>query len=1064
MTAEALPGISAPPLGLIGRRQLICVQTFNIARLTSHPVALIPGEFIAVTGRGPKDSNESGKTSFLASVSLLLGDPEWRAGGTGAANVATLLFDPATAGDTTTVHAATEGYVVGVFAEPDDAAATAHTVWLKISSRAPYVQARHAPGVHLVVANDDRERHEIAPSTFQSLGGQPLGGSEYPGILYGRTPRVLAYVATRGKTRSRPSLLKLDTGTFTPGQIGDTLLSVTGRAALFETDADVRRKLAATQARLEEVLEDDKAKTALEDVIRRQVAARNSLRDRTKDATSLWQSYRARWLLDAHVRATSAESRLADAEDELVELRRTLKEQVKEQARLRDVSALRRVAAEKAQQLKNADEEYEQAVATDTRLADRLTGLETTIREARLGAAGYNVRRDGDAASAAERAEATARRLGEAESEEARASSAFIETEEALQQAQGGQVGVAGAHLRALTVRGIRAVGLAEAIHLTPEGRSSWEARLAPWREAICVARVDLADALDALRGFPGAIIISPEVDATDASSSIDQGAQRDWPRGVLDAPSEAFALLHALATHTGSDAPVKHVADTRTGVHTIGGFTAPIVGKEDICAHFAEQLRQAGQRLGKANQEVASRRIAAEQAADTLTRAQAAELIRDLEPRIAAASQDLAVHRGETLTHLRDLRDIARDEDAEAKQAIAGRDTRLNALSDKIRRTRRDDEVKEAEVARLHTASRPNDQVLAAWPLGTAHALAHLGWPTDALDIVATGHLAEEATPPLQQPGGPAVERRPATALARAARSQLTAIVAVFGLNNEQAGTPGPDLAAATSLYQQSQGSGEEDDDGTLFDATVGAVEAWLDASADRDAMAEEQIQQHQARRRHENEYIATQVQQLLEELTATQQAITQRAETRLDAISTALDQLNGTAGKLGADLQYNVIPPGTPDDDWVCQVTPRWRRNTAGRLLPYDTVTNTGQEKLFSIHLVLAALLAAPDPCGRVLILDELGDSLGVEHRRDVLDAIATVAKDHGITVLGTCQDSIMIEARSCCGQVLYFHYPSKSEALNRPTRMFGYDADGERVEQTAEALVSGRNPHLG
>ncbi len=128
---------------------------------------------------------------------------------------------------------------------------------------------------------------------------------------------------------------------------------------------------------------------------------------------------------------------------------------------------------------------------------------------------------------------------------------------------------------------------------------------------------------------------------------------------------------------------------------------------------------------------------------------------------------------------------------------------------------------------------------------------------------------------------------------------------------------------------------------------------------------------------------------------------------------------------------------------------------------MLPYDNVTNTAQEKLFSIHLVLAALLAAPHPRGRVLILDELADSLGAEHRREVLDAIATVAKTHGITVLATCQDSILTEARPYCREILYFHYPSKTEALNRPTRIFGVDSNGTRVALTAEALTEGRSP---
>jgi hypothetical protein len=126
---------------------------------------------------------------------------------------------------------------------------------------------------------------------------------------------------------------------------------------------------------------------------------------------------------------------------------------------------------------------------------------------------------------------------------------------------------------------------------------------------------------------------------------------------------------------------------------------------------------------------------------------------------------------------------------------------------------------------------------------------------------------------------------------------------------------------------------------------------------------------------------------------------------------------------------------------------------------MLPYDNVTNTAQEKLFSIHLVLAALLAAPDARGRVLILDELADSLGAEHRREVLDAIAIAAQEHRITILATCQDSIMAEAKPYCREVLYFHYPSKSMPLNRPTRMFGFDRNRDRVELTAEELREGR-----
>jgi hypothetical protein len=38
---------------MVGRRVLACLQTIDIGLLTSDPVFLVPGGFIAVTGEGP---------------------------------------------------------------------------------------------------------------------------------------------------------------------------------------------------------------------------------------------------------------------------------------------------------------------------------------------------------------------------------------------------------------------------------------------------------------------------------------------------------------------------------------------------------------------------------------------------------------------------------------------------------------------------------------------------------------------------------------------------------------------------------------------------------------------------------------------------------------------------------------------------------------------------------------------------------------------------------------------------------------------------------------------------
>jgi hypothetical protein len=302
-------------------------------------------------------------------------------------------------------------------------------------------------------------------------------------------------------------------------------------------------------------------------------------------------------------------------------------------------------------------------------------------------------------------------------------------------------------------------------------------------------------------------------------------------------------------------------------------------------------------------------------------------------------------------------------------------------------------------------------------------------------------------------------IERRRASILAEAARMQLGTALSALEYQAEGAGAAPAELRYSADRYLRACQSGDEDPQGSLFEDTLADLQAWLADGADRDSTAPEQVQQARTSRAEAIQFAASKTRELQDALHQTQQAITQRAASALGAISDALDKLNRKSGGLGARLDCEILPPGAPDQDWTSQVIPRWRRNPGGPLLPYDNVTNTAQEKLFSIHLVLATLLAAPYPRGRVLILDELADSLGAEHRREVLDAIAAVAKEHGITILATCQDAIMAEARPHCGEILFFKYPSKSASLNRPTRMFGIDRNGARVELTAEALMEGR-----
>jgi hypothetical protein len=892
------------------------------------------------------------------------------------------------------------------------------------------------------------------------LGGEPLGSTEYAHALYGRSPRVLAYVASRGRVRSRPSLLKLDAGTFTPEQIGDALIALTGRATLFDRDQQDRRDLAAKQAELARHIERDKEHTEREDEILRQVEARNRLRRQAKIAADHWRAYRARAVLDTYTKAESATALLARTEPEREEIRTEVDRYRQDQDALRNPATLRKAVNDTAQELSAHKAAYDAAVRAEGALEHTLNDLERQLRENRGVAAGHDLGRDGTAAECVTRRDHLARELEETRQLHQEAEADVQQLERDLEHAHDGQFGFAGQIIRTLAADGISSESLAEVTRLAPEARPVWEARLAPWRDAVCVASPHLPDALRLLTGTPGAILVSPDtsprqpddVDGTDVIASL--------PEGILFAPAEAIPFLQALAAQEVSDVPVPHAMDSSTGVHVVGGFAEPIIGGEDLREHLGNRLRHAQELLDSLNRHLETLGMKLEHATVIATRAEAAEQVATLAPQVAELAKKLADHRRDVLPPLEQKRDEAWNSHEEAKRILADRDKNFNRLTDAIRAASDRLRAKDAEIERLTQAARPEDAVLAAWGRGREAARAELGWPPEPPDPPTPDRLREEATAPPITENSATIERRRATTLADAAHMQLATALAAFEYHAEGAGGPPSDLRIAGDLYLKAREAGEEDPAGELFETTLANLQAWLDDDADRDRAAPEQVREARASRAATSEFVTSQTKQLQEALNQTQEAITQRAASALDGISAALDNLNREAGGIGAQLEYDIIPPAAPDQDWTCRVTPRWRRNPGGPLLPYDNVTNTAQEKLFSIHLVLAALLAAPHPRGRVLILDELADSLGAEHRREVLDAIATVAKGHGITILATCQDAIMVEARPYCGEVLYFHYPSRSAPLNRPTRMFGFDPNGNRVELTAEALVEGRS----
>jgi chromosome segregation protein len=1060
MIREKFPNPSSEHLGIIGERQLVAVQTLDIARLTGNPVCIVPETFIAVTGRGPVDSNESGKTSFLAAVSLLLGDPEWQVSGPGAASVEALLFEPITAGATAGVNGASEGYIVGVFASPEDVFNTAHTVWLRISANRPHLQVRHSAGLHIATGEDDRDRHELAPQIFKSLKCEPLGGMEYANALYGRSPRVLAYVASRGRVRSRPSLLKLDAGTFAPEEIGEALITLTGRASLFERDQQDRRDIAVKQQELSKFVKRDHDHIVYEDRVLRQIDVRNRLRSYIDESSECWSSFRARCVLDAFVKAESASLLLSRTQKEKFEIEQEVKKYMSEQDAHRNKKALEEVIRRTSKMLTDRKLAYENALRTEVKLESALDGLEQDLRANRTLAEGHNLDIDGSALACASARDSLEEELRSVQEDLSIIENEVAELEREFERAQVGQFGVSGKILQALAEVGISSEALAESVCLADDLRSEWEARLFPWKDAVCVSHEFFPDAIQAVSDIPGAILISSYSSVGHRSSMVEMKSAESFPPGIESAPGGAMQLLEVLASHEVEDVPVIHAVDHLTGIHIVGGFPIPVIGGDALRIYLRESLRRGRERLSDLRRVVEIGAMKLEAAAISANRAQAAERESTLVGEVGEASQLLSTHRVQVLPVREAEQNDAWNAHADAKRTFEDRERILGDLAKKVREASSRLSSKSSEIEKLGEISRPADAVLAAWGRGKDAALIELGWPSEMPALDVTGSLQEEAEPPpMASEEWMRAERRNAATLAEAARSKLTAALAVLEANLESVGNLPSAIQPTIDSYKRSLESGDMKSAEDRIDSVLDSMRGWLEDDIERDLSAPERIANARSDRAKEIDFVSSSIQQLRDSLIQTQEAITQRAAAALDRISVALDELNRGSNGLGAILDYDIVPPEAPDQDWVCKIVPRWRRNPGGPLLSYDNVTNTAQEKLFSIHLVLASLLSAPHPRGRVLILDELADSLGAEHRREVLDVIGSVAKRHGITILATCQDGIMVEARPYCGQVLYFQYPSKSHSLNRPTRMFGFDSNRKRIELNAESLLEGR-----
>lgn len=307
MTAVLEPMVTARDTeNVVGDRTLVAVQAVNISRLSTHPVPTVPGTLIVVAGQGPKDSNGAGKSSFIAAITALLGDEQWRFA-SGARAVAELLFNAELAAQGDSQWASADhGYIVGVFdyAEPvEEDGETAVTVWLRVNVDAPHLEIRWRQGAYLASAPSEADRVSLADRLWASLprsaGRRDLVAKDLSRVLYGGQVRCVSFLSTSVRSKVATNLLSQPLNEISPERIFSAIAALTGLDRELEAERTSRAEEHRERAKAAEAAERLAEWEREAAVLLKTFDRRDRARDEVAAALRHWRTRQARLLVDA---------------------------------------------------------------------------------------------------------------------------------------------------------------------------------------------------------------------------------------------------------------------------------------------------------------------------------------------------------------------------------------------------------------------------------------------------------------------------------------------------------------------------------------------------------------------------------------------------------------------------------------------------------------------------------------------------------------------------------------------------------------------------------------------
>ncbi|MFI5495873.1 hypothetical protein [Actinoplanes sp. NPDC051859] len=995
---------------LVGPRVLAGIQMINISRLSTHPVPITSRGLITVAGQGPSDSNGAGKSSFIAGLSLLHADDQWRLQ-SGAQAAAELLFTAELAGQESLHANADHGYLVGVFVPPGshtvaELDADVLTVWLRVNRQAPHVELRWANRLHVAYGSTENDRASTADQLWADLprsnGRTDLRANRLARTLYGTTVRCVSFLSTSVRASLTANLLAQPLNELTPERIFDAVGALTGLNREIDDEQKARQQEHQYAVDARQASEDyenwNSRMVAIEDTVR----ARQEARTLLAAARESWTSRCARSLVDGVAHDEELAAGLADLDLRRRELDDQLATADDDLARLSDdktFEASYRTRVREHEQALAAAEELRTSHSHNVGQLEQLTARSRTLRETAAAADGRTL--------ADSEAELRAARdaIRDAERHKGVTQQALLDARAALAAAERGE-DVAVPQLQALRAAGLTGIPLIDAVTLDDAERPSWEARLLPYRQAVVVS--DIAAAAAALVGIPGSLLVE-----------ADPGTAHTVDRFLKVLQDRAGATPQ----HTDADA----------GVHAITGFAEARTGRAGRIQTARDALSAASTADEAADDAIRAAKRARDRAADHAQAARAALEADRLDTQVAelrTTNTKLSGELDKVATQLARTKSgyetALGERNARDQRATAAR-TQRDTLRRELENLRAAAEEKTTERAALDLAQRRN-----AWT-GTVAAAEH--------------HLLtlDEAE-----------QRRSITEW-----DDLCAYQTELARRTcFPAGTPDEQVPEELRVVDDQRRDRRAAAHLRLIPQVLRIVGGYLGELEDLDQQTVDQIHSERATRTRTLHSAETHLHEAQLASAALRATLATAIKAKLQRVALEFDNLDQAYGGYGASLDFpEPEPPADPQKPWQWTITPRWRRGEGKPLSSYRLRGNTAQMDDKAVKLVCAAALAGSHDRPLLLVLDELGRNLGSAHRRDAVALFENIGRDRAISVVGALQDDM--ERYAIGSSSLYIKLRRTSDAFpyNQAPVVIGSEPESARIALLTDWMNSYR-----